>query len=717
MQLIKGVPLILTSNPAEFVFKVPDALKTTGSYASAVIQIDVGNLPVDGDIWEIVFGDNTLAFTFSNTGADGVDPLILTEPVGTSAEDDLNLLMQELYRHPLISKYYTMAIVGDPASSYMFELRARNRGAAYSLSAGGGTTITFTALNNYVAGVNDEYYTSLDVLMRVYDRDGVDLITELQATGLIDPDSGQMKVTFYELPEVISTRLKNDIPIDTRSIFYSTGNGFFRVEVYRSCEGNLYPMQVQDFQDFQAQGLGVELMGLAAGLPMENFSPVENAQAHFNPGSGLDRFFTWQPRQKLVTYEQPEWLSLIITGGNYRKKFVIRYSDNTSTTHYVNFDVPEFSLVHIPSGALQNDLAAVVPAKTIVSYDFTLQDVSGPTDISETFTYILDERYQRNHRYFAFVNSVGGVDTIRCFGVKEFSKKFTRTVSEKVISSESRVSDGALEMVFNENEQLFTIRTGFQEEKATIHYYTDFLNSRLIKEIIMPVTEEQTVQPVKNVLMLSDKANMPADDDFTFGMEFSMKYAWNDTQFSNLTSTPEVYYDSLIELSIDVETASGLSGFQIVATDNDNIQVKINGVITDFQTSNTLNFDKAGHYHFIIRGFGLEDLSFEAAFCTCDITVLKIESRTLINFAIFSPRHLNTTYLTKRLSTLRMLQTLSLATTDTKKDELLFWCQRLWQEYGNLQVIDFSGISGTVSSRGQASRNYLIAAGLTVTAT
>lgn len=708
MQLIQAPALILTRNPAEVVFKIPSALKTEGSYASAVYIIESANYPIATDTWLIEFGDYSLPFVFGT--ADGIDPLILDVMPGVSYPDDFNTLVKQLYRHPDISKNFTVEIIGVISSATCIHFKARKRGDAYSLTSTTSFTLNGASIEN--PAVDDEYYSSLDIVMRVYDNDIVTLLGELKGTGIVNADGNEMKVTFHDLPELLNPHLENDIPQQPINLHYSKSLNYFHIEVFERSEGALRPMQVEFFSDFAAEGMEDSLPAIKAGFPLEMF-----AASSFNnyKASTSRKFLTWQSRSKLITYEQPEWLSLyFLASGAYRKKFVLHYSDNTTATHYVNFDVTEPSIIHIPSGATQNDLNSVTVGKTIVWFDFSVQLVSGPVNTSEVFTYVIDSRYQRNHRYFVFVNSLGGCDTIRCFGVKEFTRNFSRVATDTAIDSNSRMNTGSMEMVYNELEQIFTLRTGWQQDKATIDYYTDLLRTNMAQEVVMPLQAANYQQPMKQLILLNDKVNYPTDADFGYAMEFSMKYGWKDTQYSNAVAAAEVFYDTFIELRVDIaELLTGTPSFVLGVNVGCVIVAEMNGVAQTF-VSTLLAITAPGSYTFKFKAYNCTAFSFSVQDATSDFVMTNYETRTVQVLSLVSTRHLNYYYLTERTSRLRFVETLFLATSDEIKEPLIIFCQKLLIDYSRLSNLNISDVAGTLSSRGLLVKDYLDTNGVVV---
>jgi hypothetical protein len=716
LQLIKAPGLILTRNPAELVFKIGSALKTVGGYANAVIQVDNANLPTAGQIWEIEIGDTSLSFVFNTP--DGINPLLLSIPDLGQPEASITLLAQQLYRHPTIAANYTISLVGDVTADWMLRFDARQRGTAYSLGNGGATNITLLQ-EVYTPGVDDEYYSSLKALMRVYDTDGVQLLAELEATGLVIADSNLLTLTFHDLPPLLHNHLLADIPAEANLPHYSSVYGVFRIEVYEKREDNLIPMAVEFFGDYEAQGLPDELPAIRAGMPLGN-SPALAEFIEAGYTSNTDRLFlSSQPRTaaRLITYQQPEWLSLYVTGGGaYRKKFIIHYSDNTTATEYINFDVLEAWVLHIPAGAQQNNLNSYNPTKTIVWYQFSVQLAVG-TAISEVVSYVIDTRYQRNSRYFTFSNSLGGVDTLRAFGVMELSRKFTRQTTENVSSSDTTTADAGLQMVFNQAEETLTLRTGYVETRAQLNYLTEMLLATEVFEVISPIQapldEFPIMQPLKKMLVLNDKVRYYDDADFGFAMEFQLQYAGKQQLYNSQLSALQYFYNSVLEFTVTVVAVTSTANFQILATDNDNIRVHVNGVETDF-SGFSAPCTAPGMYHFKVEGYAMADFSILLDDMTGDIVFTHIASRTLNNLAITPTRYLNLTYLMQSLHRLRFLEAISLTSTQNLHDTTLCWLQRLYDRYERLSSIDLTGYPSVPGIAGVAAGNYLVAEGLTV---
>jgi len=196
-------------------------------------------------------------------------------------------------------------------------------------------------------------------------------------------------------------------------------------------------------------------------------------------------FLTWQPTTKYIDRYQTEklyfllqteisWLSL---------KAKTTYQDGSSATTNiitiadpVQYQVYEFILT------LEKLQLAGYDDETIVKYEVWLQDGSSNI-LTEIRTFVQDYNPYENIRYFLFLNSLGGWDTLRVTGLQEDGIELTRKEVFKILGSDFTNHDHQIAHSSVKERKTYTANTGWKP-KQDLSWIRDFLLSKQIYQII-----------------------------------------------------------------------------------------------------------------------------------------------------------------------------------------------------------------------------------------
>lgn len=144
-------------------------------------------------------------------------------------------------------------------------------------------------------------------------------------------------------------------------------------------------------------------------------------------------FLTWEPRRKKVLPDQPESLYYMVDDFDVQemKHWVrVAFADGTSESFSPSGygGLQRFEVYSMPAGYETLRLASF--GKRVTSWEVWVADVNG-VPLTETRTYVLDNRHFPYHRYFLYVNSLGGVNTLACVGRAE-TQLVTKTIAAEV---------------------------------------------------------------------------------------------------------------------------------------------------------------------------------------------------------------------------------------------------------------------------------------------
>lgn len=711
IQNVNTPKIVLTGSPAELTFEVANALKTRGTKPVTVLEFNSN--PISTDKIQLVCSFFDLTFEFS--GADGVDPLLLDAPTGTDIDKNVDFIKNAIERHPLVAANFKLMKVPTsfPLLGGVMAFIPNGFGEAYEITDGAATTITFGSLSVFpTVSANEEFYAAQELTLELVDAEYDNLKYEAFAAGVINSDNGMMTVSFYDVPEVLHGLLWNEIPNEVTQPYFNPALREYKANVWRMSEDAYSPMLENPIQ----------LIALKGGLPVANHSTDVTMTGQNYLGPGTRKFLTHQAREKLITKEQPEWLCFYFEeAGTYRTRLQVVYDDGTSgTINSKLVTIPEKGLWYLPSGYNQMGLEAIVPSgKTMLSYTFAVQlNVSPFTVISEVFSYVIDTRYQRHHRYFAFVNSLGGVDTIRAFGELEPGSTFTRQTTEKALSSTDRAAQGVVSMVMNERAHTFTLNTGFFQTQAEADYYNELLLSTLVVEVnelgLRGISAHADITPMRNCIVVQGDDKLPADNDFLFGKSIKMKYATNDTRWSNIAETVEKYYDTKVIVVIVIDDNSFTSNLTLSIAINAGafVECKVNGEIKNLVSG--FDYPSAGTYTVVINGYLLTELSISTDGDAHPLYIKELRSRSLTKLEFVNFTTMSGSWLYQH-HPWRFIEILTFDGFDAEVNEqLIIFASQLYEKYEKLATVSIDQSAIAYGALGLQAEQYLTAEGVTV---
>lgn len=744
--------IIFSGNPVEISLRKNNININTSGYPYLVLCFDMGAPPAAAQTLILDFpttGATPVSFTFANpplfSGAEN-----LSAYVSGSADDYGKQLAADIYRHPLINRYYFVNYIGYDTTSnnvLMIQIIARQRGMDYNLSIDASSTVTL----NLATPSRTQQYTDDDtplpdwkaearstiMLDFVYNPTPLD-VNKLTAAPRINNDVNEAVVTFHELPEIADSLLLADIP-DNAWVILPNRKSFAQLilEITEKYDGG-FQLVVNILQNtdvyiktaLQQQGdlnygshINFTVLG-KAGSRLDKY-PFDNNFGIWIEGTlSAIKFLSLQPnRTKLLDVNQPEWLNFFFPfdPGPYYLQFTVYYTDGSNATQNTDFNqLLNGTIISFPTGWLQNNLAALNPSLTPIYYTAAVWQPGSPDAIlSEVFTYVIDNRFFRDTRYFIYQNSYGQIDTLRVVGVQKFTVKRNQTNTTRALTGDARGSRGSIEMVYNELEERWTIRTGWLLSRDEKEYLLDFLRSTYVAEIIMPLlTPDTTVdltpatvpvyykQPYKSVIVDQQSIDMYQWDDGSWGLQFDIYYAHKGIMYSNIPALAEQWFDTHIDFTIEILAASTLTLFF-----DQNWQLYLNGVL---QTVANFTLD-VGIYHFKFSGSGTTIFTFNLTSGEATLAISKYETAAIteLNFEGFD--NIYDDFLCTRLaqySPLTVFSLISAVDPGFSIDKILASISKLvqWQfanwGYTNITTLYFP--NSTPSLAGQSIGNYLI---------
>lgn len=231
----------------------------------------------------------------------------------------------------------------------------------------------------------------------------------------------------------------------------------------------------EEMQALLAFNLDTSKNSWAQTALVENFKAVIDGQAYTfrvvgggvadladTPTNWLSQhFLTWQPRHKRVTYYSPEWLTFYATEDRTLKL----------KATYANGTTKQLSLLTATAGKaytqnLQYAYVAGLLGSTYPTYYEVWTEGSGGSR-SESQFYLYEEAKSADEQWFLFANSLGGIDTIRAYGVNKLAAEHTHNLDEQ---------EEELEEYDVDTQRLYVKNTGHLDDYER-HWLLDFFPS------------------------------------------------------------------------------------------------------------------------------------------------------------------------------------------------------------------------------------------------
>lgn len=367
----------------------------------------------------------------------------------------------------------------------------------------------------------------------------------------VEPDSSGV-ASFSIAPFLKTLFLSQLYKHDFDGIFYYTqiSEGFYYRFFYKYFDGvSIVKSEVDTL--YSKTILNTELTDIQYKLyKKNNFSLYKDI---------IDRkfFLTLQPRQKLISVNQPERLFFIHASNHdseellYLKARII-YTNRQSLISTGSFDNRVTDVLEIKTDYFSLNLNTFdSDSDPIIEYSVWLED-SLNSVISEEFTYIIDRRVFNNERFIIFRNRLGGYDCVRCFGNKSIDFEFEHTIANSVLHYQKTSTDAT---------EIHKLNTGYISVDA----------NKYIQEIF----ESQEVYEIDNdtfyfIILKNDKTEAFADDKFIYNQTF--EYIRDINDFEQTTSSgSNIIVDGNAQFACSVVSYDYVDGEIVIEIDVTNV--------------------------------------------------------------------------------------------------------------------------------------------------
>ena len=224
-----------------------------------------------------------------------------------------------------------------------------------------------------------------------------------------------------------------------------------------------------------------------------------------------------------------------------------------------------------PAGFSQLDIASLVPAGKIpVWYEVSVAIDDVGTVICKPQRFYIEYRAFYKTTDLLFVNSLGGIETIRLRGEIEANADYEKQQAEKIIPPEyfrNAILDNTIEDNYNREQEKFVGDTGFMA-KDSLDRLRDLVNNKQVYEI-----NDSRLLPV-NILTKNEKWYTNKQNLFSAGIEWQHAFT---NEFYTPSGTVAVYSTcpAVENLSVRQTATNTLSISYALETGYNKIQIKI----------------------------------------------------------------------------------------------------------------------------------------------
>lgn len=255
-----------------------------------------------------------------------------------------------------------------------------------------------------------------------------------------EPSAGGKAV--FDIATILDAEIKEsfeDVPLPTIGLnTVHLGNGVRRYyvayeEVYD--DQPLAPVWITDDPLFVHCG----------GVSDEDFA----LQNPFIFISAKQKFLTWQANPKKIKNTQNDWLVWSnytnVTAG-FKVKMKVYFKDGTSTgfIDLFNQTLEAWKEIIIPSGYVQRDIQALVTTSDVYKWELSIFIQPADTQVSETFTYLLNDVVNKHDREMLYLNAfcqpetflttgewVEGITVKKLFGSRNLAHNYNLVNGQK----------------------------------------------------------------------------------------------------------------------------------------------------------------------------------------------------------------------------------------------------------------------------------------------
>ncbi len=519
LTVLKSPPLVaLTGNPVRFTFHSDNT--TESEAVQSRVNIYFSSIGFEDMTIKLSWGVLKLTFT-CKPYPDNSGTQIPDATVEADLNDWVQLVSVYLLRNYYISRDWTIIVSGAALLMY---------GKSTNI---GTPTVTFDwhaemePTSSTVAGELQKprifFKVGLRVLIHV-DEDWVQIgedILPVNNSSIVEFDIHTLFAD-YVFPEFLWPEISDDLmPLRPNS------TAEYRVEYYEQYGNPIVPGIITRSDSFYA---------LYGGISKSQEAVYnQNASSFWHKLTYNLYFLTWQPKYKTVTFHQVEKLYFLCQTEMTRISLRFSYYLLDGTSHLSQ----ALSSIDLPPDKGVVELT-ISPWQVFYNEDYadTLDYFEVWIEyraerISELRTFKIDRTYYENERYFLFLNSLGGYDTIRVTGDQEDALEYDRTDIDKTLPAGFKYMD-------------HESATGFVKETVTYKANTGWINRDQLSWLRELFLSKQVFQikgdKLMPVVVSSTKVAQRIDKEYMYSLDFEYRRSLESEFYSR-----EITYQSFAD--------------------------------------------------------------------------------------------------------------------------------------------------------------------------
>lgn len=204
-------------------------------------------------------------------------------------------------------------------------------------------------------------------------------------------------------------------------------------------------------------------------------------------------FLTRQPRIKKISLLQKEWLYFCFDStltGSAKVRYLLYDQYNNEIADYYSLNgATGITAGNVWGFPITADSSPFQSYPTAAKMIVKIWHIDSDVALSEDFTYLLDTKTYLDESFLYFINSDAGLDTLRCFGVREFNIDFSREVSKRTLTEDDSTFDGNNVQLYAEKNNKFTVFSGWKT-KSELKYVEEVFLSKLVFTYSNDYTQE-----------------------------------------------------------------------------------------------------------------------------------------------------------------------------------------------------------------------------------
>ncbi|QIP16824.1 hypothetical protein G8759_31365 [Spirosoma aureum] len=246
--------------------------------------------------------------------------------------------------------------------------------------------------------------------------------------------------------------------------------------------------------------------------------------------SGTDRALRLGPGTRYVRADEPQFLTFLNTRAD-RTGVVLQVeltlgdgSPVFYTTRYAPQSWPKGAKITYAVGPAQLNMAEHLDDDdTVVEYKVRLCNQTATSFYSAPYRFILNGRYEPYTRYFAYLSSLGAVETLATFGKGSYELNRFYEEAQRYQPAHYDAQLGQYEQYDVAIQQSQEVTTGYRSQ-ADLALWNDFYRS--------PYLFHMQVLKALPIALVSKSIKQSKDGDNLFAHSFQFVYRWKDDFFT-----------------------------------------------------------------------------------------------------------------------------------------------------------------------------------------